>query len=80
MSLGFELGKGRVMVEILGERRSVAEGAHTVGALADHIKGEDIEMPICAAMDMVLNQGAALDDIIKGLLGRPYRAEQDRAE
>ena len=80
MSLGFELGKGRIMVEILGERRSVAEGAHTVGALADHIKGEDIEMPICAAMDMVLNQGAALDDIIKGLLGRPYRAEQDRAE
>jgi len=77
MSLGFELGQGRAMADILGERRSVAEGAHTVGAIADHIKDEELEMPICTAMDMILNQGAALDDVIKGLLGRPYRAEQE---
>jgi len=75
MSLGFELGKGRAMADILGERRSVAEGAHTVGALVDHIEGEDIDMPICGAMDRILNQGADLDDTIKDLLGRPYRPE-----
>ncbi len=77
MSLGIELGEGRRMADILAERRSVAEGAHTVGAIADHISPMDIEMPICVAMDGVLNHEADIDATIRGLLGRPYRAEQE---
>ncbi len=75
MSLGAELGKGRSMAEVLGERRSVAEGALTAGAIADHIAPLDIEMPICDAMDRILNKDADLDQTIQGLLQRPYRAE-----
>ncbi|MDP6024159.1 MAG: NAD(P)H-dependent glycerol-3-phosphate dehydrogenase [Alphaproteobacteria bacterium] len=75
MSLGIELGEGRRMEDILAERRSVAEGAHTVSAIADHVSPMDFEMPICTAMDGVLNYMADIDATIKGMLERPYRAE-----
>jgi glycerol-3-phosphate dehydrogenase (NAD(P)+) len=35
----------------------------------------NIEMPICAAVDAVLNRGADLDDTIAGVLARPLKAE-----
>ncbi len=77
MSLGIELGEGHSMEDIMSKRRSVAEGAHTVSAIADHVSQMDFEMPICAAMDGVLNYLADIDATIQGLLGRPYRAETD---
>jgi len=77
MSLGIELGEGRSMEDILAERRSVAEGAYTVSAIADHVSPMDFEMPICTAMDGVLNYMADIDATIRGLLGRPYRPETD---
>ncbi|MBT3330274.1 MAG: NAD(P)-dependent glycerol-3-phosphate dehydrogenase [Rhodospirillaceae bacterium] len=76
MSLGMALGAGRSMADILAERRSVAEGAHTAGAISGHIAPMDFEMPICTAMDDVLNKAADIDATIQGMLGRPYRPEQ----
>ena len=76
MSLGTELGTGRTMKEVLAGRQSVAEGSLTAGAITDHIRALDIEMPICSAVDAILNQQANLDETIKALLQRPYRAEQ----
>ena len=76
MSLGTELGKGRTMKEVLAGRQSVAEGSLTAGAITDHIRALDIEMPICSAVDAILNQQANLDETIKALMQRPYRAEQ----
>ncbi|WP_448190329.1 NAD(P)H-dependent glycerol-3-phosphate dehydrogenase [Azospirillum sp. sgz301742] len=75
MSLGAALGEGRTLDEVLGERRSVAEGVYTaraVVALADRL---GVEMPICAAVDAILNRGASVDDTIQGLLARPFREE-----
>jgi glycerol-3-phosphate dehydrogenase (NAD(P)+) len=75
MSLGAALGEGRALDEVLGERRSVAEGVYTaraVVALADRL---GVEMPICAAVDAILNRGAGVDDTIQGLLARPFREE-----
>jgi glycerol-3-phosphate dehydrogenase (NAD(P)+) len=37
----------------------------------------EIEMPICVAMDGILNYEADIDATIRGLLGRPYRAERE---
>ncbi len=76
MSLGAELGKGRTMAEVVAERQSVAEGSLTAGAIVDHIGPLDIEMPICSAVDAILNQYANLDQTIQTLLQRPYRAER----
>ncbi|CAK0761859.1 hypothetical protein WCLP8_3360001 [uncultured Gammaproteobacteria bacterium] len=32
-------------------------------------------MPICAAVDAILNRGAGVDETIAGLLARPFRPE-----
>ena len=75
MSLGMALGEGRALDDILAERKSVAEGvfnAESVTALAASL---GIEMPICAAVDQVINHGADIDATIAGLLSRPFRAE-----
>ena len=74
-SLGVALGEGKRLADVLGARRSVAEGVFTaasVTALADRMH---VDMPICAAVDGVLNRGADLEAEISGLLARPFRPE-----
>jgi glycerol-3-phosphate dehydrogenase (NAD(P)+) len=75
MSLGKALGEGRALADILAERRSVAEGVHTAGAVAALAARHGIDMPICGAMDRVLNRGAAVGVEIEALLSRPFRVE-----
>ena len=74
-SLGVALGKSRKLDEILGERITVAEGVHTAAAAIALARRAGIEMPICAAVDAVLNHAADLDETIAGLLARPRKAE-----
>lgn len=78
-SLGVALGQGRSLAEILGERRSVAEGVATAEAVAALAQKIGVDMPICTAIDMVLNHGGQVDKVLKGLLDRPLRAEVDTA-
>jgi glycerol-3-phosphate dehydrogenase (NAD(P)+) len=74
-SLGMALGEGRSLADVLGERITVAEGVHTA-AVAVQVAGQlGVDMPICAAVDAVLNRGADLDETIEGLLARPRKAE-----
>jgi len=74
-SLGLALGAGRGLGEILAARKSVTEGVWTAGIVVREAEKLGIEMPICAAVDSVLNRGATLDDAIRALLARPFRAE-----
>ena len=74
-SLGLALGQGRRLGEILASRKSVTEGVWTAGIVVREAEKLGIEMPICAAVDAVLNRGASLDDAIRALLARPFRAE-----
>lgn len=75
MSLGVELGRGRRLEDILGERRSVAEGVHTAAAAVALAAKLGVEMPICAAVDAILNKGAGVEETIRALLSRPFKAE-----
>ncbi|MQX36088.1 NAD(P)H-dependent glycerol-3-phosphate dehydrogenase [Roseospira navarrensis] len=77
-SLGVALGEGRTLDAVLGERRSVAEGVHTARAVVAMGERLGVDMPICAAVDAVLNQGADLQETIGALLARPFRPEPDR--
>ncbi len=75
MSLGFELGRGRALDEVLAERQTVAEGvasATSVNALAQRF---GVDMPIVTAVCAILHRGADIDDVIRGLLARPFRSE-----
>jgi glycerol-3-phosphate dehydrogenase (NAD(P)+) len=75
-SLGAALGQGRSLAEVLGERRSVAEGVASAAAVAGLAQRLGLDMPIVAAVDAILHQGAAIDTAISGLLARPFKPER----
>lgn len=74
-SLGFALGEGKPLADILAGRKSVTEGVHTASAVVALAQRLGVDMPICAAVDAVLNHGAALEPTIQALLARPFKAE-----
>lgn len=74
-SLGVALGEGRPLADVMAERITVAEGVHTAAIAVDMAARLGVDMPICVAVDAVLNQGADLDATIEGLLARPRKAE-----
>ena len=74
-SLGVALGQGRAIAEILGERRSVTEGVTSAAAVTALARRHGVELPICQAVEGLVNNGADLDDIIAGLLSRPFTTE-----
>ena len=75
MSLGMALGQGANLVDILAARTSVAEGVPTAAAALELAQKHNVEMPIVAAADAILNHGASVEDTISALLARPFRAE-----
>lgn len=74
-SLGVALGEGRSLGEILGARHSVTEGVFSAAAVTALAKRHGVEMPISEAVDAVVNRNADLDQIIAGLLSRPFTTE-----
>jgi glycerol-3-phosphate dehydrogenase (NAD(P)+) len=75
MSLGISLGEGRALKDVLAERQSIAEGVFSAASVVALAASLDVEMPICAAVDQVINHGADIDRMIAGLLSRPFRTE-----
>lgn len=75
MSLGVALGEGGRLDELLAGRHSVAEGVTTARAVAALAARKGVEMPICAAVEAILDQGADIDATIAALMSRPLRAE-----
>lgn len=66
-TLGVEIAKGRTAAEILGERKQVTEGAHTVTSAAQLARQLHVEMPITGALDGIINQGLPLDAAVAQL-------------
>ncbi len=75
-SLGEALGKGQDLKEILENRNAVTEGVHTAAALCQMADKHTIEMPICAAVNKILNEGASVSKVVEELLSRPFRNEK----
>lgn len=74
-SLGVALGQGKALAEVMGARRSVAEGVPSAAAVVALARRLGVDMPIVTATDAVLNRGASIDAAIEALLARPFRAE-----
>ena len=53
-SLGKAIGEGRDAAELMTDRRTVAEGAHTAPVLRRVAKAHDIDMPIVEAVNALL--------------------------
>ncbi len=75
MSLGMALGQGKTVDEIMSGRKTVAEGYHTAGILAQIAARENIEMPIAGAVNEILHQGGDVEKIVQDLMNRPYVSE-----
>ena len=74
-SLGQELGAGRPLAQILAHRHTVAEGVTTATALRRLAADLAVEMPICTAVDQILQGEMAIDDAVQALLARPLKRE-----
>ena len=73
--VGLALAEGRALPQILAELGHVAEGvpaARAVRALAAHHR---VDMPICDAVDRVLNEGLPPRQAVLELLRREPRPE-----
>ena len=75
-SLGKALGEGASAADLMADRRTVAEGAHTAPVLADLAQSRGIAMPIVAAVDAIL-KGEDARAAVAALLARPLKAERD---
>jgi glycerol-3-phosphate dehydrogenase (NAD(P)+) len=74
-SLGKGLGEGKSAAELLADRRTVAEGAHTAPVLARAAAQAGVDMPIVAAVCALLAGEVGVDQVVERLLSRPLRAE-----
>jgi glycerol-3-phosphate dehydrogenase (NAD(P)+) len=75
-SLGIALGESRRLADVLRERVTVQEGVHSAESAAELARRHDVDMPIVAAIDRVLNHGADLDAEIARLLSHHIGVER----
>lgn len=76
-TVGFELGKGRKIADILAGMRQVAEGVKSAKTVL--LLGEEhgVEMPIACEVNGVINEGRNAQEAFRGLLRRAAGAEAD---
>ena len=66
-ALGFALGEGKTLAEVLKGRKQVFEGAFSAQAVVKLAQQLGVAVPITAAVDQLLNQGAALEATVEQL-------------
>lgn len=74
-TVGYRLGAGESLDDILGEMRSVAEGVKTVGAVRQLAEREGVEMPIVEEMHGVLVEGRSPQAALERLMSRDPTSE-----
>jgi glycerol-3-phosphate dehydrogenase (NAD(P)+) len=74
-SLGLGIGRGRSAVELLADRRTVAEGAFTAPVLQRLAAAKGVDMPIVDAVARLLSGETGVDEVLEALLSRPPRIE-----
>jgi len=75
--VGFNLGKGRKIEEIIEEMSEVAEGVKTTKVVIELAKEYDVEMPIANSVYRVLYEGDTVYDAFRGLLKRDVGSEAE---
>jgi glycerol-3-phosphate dehydrogenase (NAD(P)+) len=77
-SLGIELAQGRRLADVLGERRTVAEGVQTARTAVDLGNRHGVELPIAREVTRVLFEDKPPQQAIQDLMERTLKAEQWR--
>jgi glycerol-3-phosphate dehydrogenase (NAD(P)+) len=74
-TVGFELGKGRKLEDILGEMKQVAEGVKTAKSARDLSIKYGVEMPICEQVYLIANEGKSAKAAVTELMVRAPKSE-----
>jgi len=74
-SVGFELGRGRSLDDIVAETNMVAEGVKSTPAVLQLAARAGIEMPIASLVGAVLTEGRNPADLVPELMLREAKAE-----
>jgi glycerol-3-phosphate dehydrogenase (NAD(P)+) len=74
-TVGYQLGQGRSLSDVLGEMRMVAEGVETSRAAHALAEREGIEMPIVAEVHAVLFEGRSAEEAVRNLMLREPKPE-----
>ena len=75
-SVGFGLGQGKRLDQLLGGRRDVVEGVATAPAVLSLAAQVNVEMPVSAAVAALLTGARTIDETIGDLLARPFKRER----
>jgi glycerol-3-phosphate dehydrogenase (NAD(P)+) len=74
-TVGYELGKGRTLADILGGMSAVAEGVRTARSARDLAARMEIEMPIVETVHAMLYEGMSARAAVEALMLREPKAE-----
>jgi glycerol-3-phosphate dehydrogenase (NAD(P)+) len=78
-SVGFELGSGRGLDEVLSGMHMVAEGVRTAGPLVALAEAHGVEMPIATQVAALIAGVTSPAEAVAALMERPPRPEFDDA-
>ena len=73
--VGFELGTGKSLEQIIEEMSEIAEGVKTAKVVMELSKEYDVDMPISTEVYKVLYEGNTVNDAFRGLILREIGSE-----
>lgn len=75
--VGFQLGKGRKLDDIIEEMSEIAEGVKTANVVMELAQEYDVDMPIATEVYKVLHEGSTINDAFRGLINRKVGSEAE---
>jgi glycerol-3-phosphate dehydrogenase (NAD(P)+) len=78
-TVGFELGQGRSLDEIINAMHMVAEGVKSAGPLVSLAKSHGVEMPIAEQVEAIVDGRCSPLEALLSLMDRPSRPEWDES-
>jgi glycerol-3-phosphate dehydrogenase (NAD(P)+) len=78
-TVGFELGQGRSLEEIVSSMHMVAEGVKSAGPLVGLARSHGVEMPIAEQVQAIVEGRCSPLEALVSLMDRPSRPEWDES-
>ena len=75
--VGFELGKGRAIDDIIDSMHMVAEGVKSCPAVMQLARKHSMEMPLSHGVYCVVHEGKTTQEAFRGILKRPSGSEAE---
>jgi glycerol-3-phosphate dehydrogenase (NAD(P)+) len=75
--VGFALGEGRSLDDVVSGMQMVAEGVKSAGPLVGLARAHDVEMPIAEQVEAIVEGRCSPAEALLSLMGRPSRPEWD---